>query len=346
MAAQVRQEQPRTPLKVVRANSMQIPSRLSPEQTAVQRITMKAEQLGQRGSQRSAGANARAVLHLNSLMAPQSPLRGLSYDAMVKHVAAVECTVPHLIRELHAKAASGESLAPVDVVRISRDNPLHKMFGTFGPSMTVETFLYLGDVQPSASVVSTTLSADGVSPEDYHDTMNGDKFISWIRNRLIPAFEKIFGKRKKMCLILDNAKYHHARGEDWLTPRTMKAPQLAEALRQIKVDSVTDGTHTWKSNTFSMLKRGKDGAVAMQSSRTARKYQETAEQTKTALSEVPASLCQSTIAHTEKLMSKWLSSPEAGSLHDWPSLDQLVIADHEERCDRMRPIAFNKHKRQ
>jgi hypothetical protein len=167
----------------------------------------------------------------------------------------------------------------------------------------------------------------------------------------------------------------------------MKAPQLADALRQLQIPSITDGTYTWKANTYSMLKRGKNGAptgklmrkvlkewidshpgtnttvveqqmsagkhellytppyeswlqpieliwarvkhtVAMQSSRD-RKYQQTAEQTKTALSEVPASLCQRVIEHTEKLMSKWLSSPAAGSLSVWPTLGQLVAAKHE-----------------
>ena len=63
----------------------------------------------------------------------------------------------------------------------------------------------LGVELHSAAVVSTTLSADG-SHEDYHDTMDGAKFCSWIRNRLIPAFSAMFRKKKKMNLVLDNAK--------------------------------------------------------------------------------------------------------------------------------------------
>jgi hypothetical protein len=127
---------------VVRANSAPIPQLLTPEQQTVLRNTMKAEQLSQRGKQRSAGANARAVLHLNHLMSPESPLKQLSYDAKVKLVASIEHTQPHVIRELHVRAAAGESLAPVDVVRLSRDDPEHRLFGTFGPSLSVETFLY------------------------------------------------------------------------------------------------------------------------------------------------------------------------------------------------------------
>jgi hypothetical protein len=69
----------------------------------------------------------------------------------------------------------------------------------------------------SAGIVTASLSAEGFEPEDYHDTLNGEKFLQWIRNRLIPAFQSKY-KRKTMVLILDNAKYHHARGEDWSLP--------------------------------------------------------------------------------------------------------------------------------
>jgi len=248
----------------------------------------------------------------------------------------------------------------------------------------------LGEVSSSACIVSTTLSADGKF-EDYHDTLDGGKFIAWIRNRLIPAFEAKFGKRKKMCLILDNAKYHHARGVDWMTPRYMNQGQLADALRQLKISSVTDGEHVWPAKLYSALHRGtpaKNGAptlallrqvlsdylqshpgtnttvvqqmmsakkhellytppyeswlqpieliwarvkhtVAMQPSRS-RKYQQTQQQTRDALSAVMPELCASIVSHTEKFMSSWLSSSEAGSLSRWPTLEKLVAAKHEE----------------
>ena len=69
--------------------------------------------------------------------------------------------------------------------------------------------------------------------------------------------------------------------------------------------------------------------VAMQSSRS-RKYQQTQEQTRAALSGITAELCSKLILHTEKLMSQWLSSPEAGSLSRWGTLSELVAAKHEE----------------
>ena len=97
----------------------------------------------------------------------------------------------------------------------------------------------LNDRCNSACVVSTKLSAEGVSPEDYHDTLNADKFMSWLRQRLIPAFQSKF-PRKKMVLILDNAKYHHARGPDWVTPSTFTKPQLGAFLRSVKINEITD----------------------------------------------------------------------------------------------------------
>jgi len=69
--------------------------------------------------------------------------------------------------------------------------------------------------------------------------------------------------------------------------------------------------------------------VAMQSHRE-RKYQETAQQTRDALRAVTADRCASIILHTEKLMSAWLQSSDAGSLCAWPSLSLLVKAKHED----------------
>jgi len=46
-----------------------------------------------------------------------------------------------------------------------------------------------------------------------------------MENRLIPAF-KVQHPGKKMILIMDNAKYHHARGKDWFTPAHHVARRL------------------------------------------------------------------------------------------------------------------------
>lgn len=63
--------------------------------------------------------------------------------------------------------------------------------------------------------------------------------MAYLKNRLIPAFKAKFGPRKKMVLILDNAKYHHVRGLDWVTPSTMKKTELGVYLRMARVKSIT-----------------------------------------------------------------------------------------------------------
>jgi transposase len=89
----------------------------------------------------------------------------------------------------------------------------------------------------SAAIVTNKLSAEGYEPEDYHDTLNGEKFLQWMKNRLIPAFKKKY-PRKKMVLILDNAKYHHCRGGDWVCPNKMKKTELGVFLRMAGVKEI------------------------------------------------------------------------------------------------------------
>ena len=43
--------------------------------------------------------------------------------------------------------------------------------------------------------------------------MDGTMFLKWLRNRLIPTFKALHG-RKKLILVLDNAPYHHVHPED------------------------------------------------------------------------------------------------------------------------------------
>jgi hypothetical protein len=55
----------------------------------------------------------------------------------------------------------------------------------------------LSDVHASAAIVSAQLSAEGGDPEDYHKTLNGNKFVAWLRNRLLPAFEKRYNTHEE-----------------------------------------------------------------------------------------------------------------------------------------------------
>lgn len=62
--------------------------------------------------------------------------------------------------------------------------------------------------------------------EDYHKSVDGDVFISWVENRLIPAYKALY-KNKKMVLVLDNAPYHHCHAADWKNPNQMTKLEIA-----------------------------------------------------------------------------------------------------------------------
>jgi hypothetical protein len=95
----------------------------------------------------------------------------------------------------------------------------------------------LSEEYPNAMVVARWVSAEGVEPADYHDTVDGEKFTAWMQNRLIPAFKRKY-RGKQMVLIMDNASFHHAKGPDWYTSSEMNRGQCADFLRQINVCSI------------------------------------------------------------------------------------------------------------
>ena len=69
-----------------------------------------------------------------------------------------------------------------------------------------------------------------VKKADYHKNMNGEKFMQWVKQRLIPAFQKVYKNGEKMILVLDNAPYHHCRGEDFVDPKALKRVELFNEL--------------------------------------------------------------------------------------------------------------------
>lgn len=92
---------------------------------------------------------------------------------------------------------------------------------------------------------------------DYHANMNGDIYIQWLQNRLIPTFKKLF-PGKKMVLVLDNASYHHVRGEDWVNVYTMDKNECAYKLIDLDVTSITvqrlkKGTKTMETKQFNQV---------------------------------------------------------------------------------------------
>jgi hypothetical protein len=76
-----------------------------------------------------------------------------------------------------------------------------------------------------------------IDSEDYHKNMNGQVFMQWAQNRLIPTFKRLF-PGKKLILLLDNASYHHPRGDDWINPNKMSKYELAVWISD-RVDSIT-----------------------------------------------------------------------------------------------------------
>jgi len=89
----------------------------------------------------------------------------------------------------------------------------------------------------SASIVTSKLSADGFQPEDYHDTMNGERFLAWVENRLFPAFNKLY-EGKKMVLILDNASFHKSKDETWKSVNGKSRTWLEEYLFNAEVEFI------------------------------------------------------------------------------------------------------------
>ena len=127
----------------------------------------------------------------------------------------------------------------------------------------VEPSNILTELYHSCALIFNEVCVDGITPADYHDTINGEKFIGWIQQRLIPTFQKIY-PGKKMYLVLDNAKYHHHRGPDWFSPSNKKKGQLADFLRQRQVRSITiDGGGVIPANKFSADARGKGGGPTL-----------------------------------------------------------------------------------
>ena len=66
-----------------------------------------------------------------------------------------------------------------------------------------------GDL-PDGLTTSECLWLSNSSTGDYHDNMNGEMFIKWIREKVSSAFKKKY-PGKKMVPVADNAAYHHVR---------------------------------------------------------------------------------------------------------------------------------------
>ena len=68
---------------------------------------------------------------------------------------------------------------------------------------------------------------------DYHDNINSDMFMKWVKERLVPTFQRKY-PGKKMILVADNAPYHHKRDIGSLGSLSKK--QMLELMRHHNVE--------------------------------------------------------------------------------------------------------------
>jgi transposase len=126
----------------------------------------------------------------------------------------------------------------------------------------VEPSNILTELYHSCALIFDEVCIDNITPADYHDTINGEKFTGWMQQRLFPTFHKLY-PGKKMYLVLDNAKYHHHRGPDWFAPSKKTRGQLADFLRQREVKSITVDGQTFPASKLSADARGKNGGPTL-----------------------------------------------------------------------------------
>jgi len=110
---------------------------------------------------------------------------------------------------------------------------------------------------PTAELVFETLG----SSDDYHSAMDGGRFLLWLRNRLLPAFETRHPGRR-MCLVLDNAAYHHIHGADWITPSQMSVTECVSFLQHQRVRTIINERGTFAAASFGQRDKKKAPAPA------------------------------------------------------------------------------------
>jgi len=88
---------------------------------------------------------------------------------------------------------------------------------------------------------------------DYHDNMNGDIYMNWMKTKLIPAFKEVY-PNKKMILVLDNAKYHHVRGKDFVQPNNMNKKDLSAKLKEFGIVHFTVQRRVKGTNNMEFIK--------------------------------------------------------------------------------------------
>ena len=89
---------------------------------------------------------------------------------------------------------------------------------------------------PAESASNSTDTKD--DKDSYHGNIDGAMFLTWLNNRLIPAFLAKFPGRK-MILVMDNASYHNSHEDGWVSAGNMRKEQLVAAFRQYSITTFT-----------------------------------------------------------------------------------------------------------
>ena len=71
-----------------------------------------------------------------------------------------------------------------------------------------------------------------VGKGDYHANMDGDMFMRWINERLVPTVQHKY-PGKQVFLVMDNAPYHHGHAENSFFASGRPKEEIAEKLREL-----------------------------------------------------------------------------------------------------------------
>ena len=84
----------------------------------------------------------------------------------------------------------------------------------------VEPSNILTELYHSCALIFNEVCVDNITPADYHDTINGEKFIGWIQQRLVPTFQRVYpGKKMYLVLSATEASEAHHSGRRSCHPR-------------------------------------------------------------------------------------------------------------------------------
>ena len=87
--------------------------------------------------------------------------------------------------------------------------------------------------------------------EDYHNNVDSDGWIKWVKEKFIPTFEKFFGRGKKRCfLMIDNAPYHKASSSDQYNFEKLTKKDSADILAKSNILELVINTKKYNSSTF------------------------------------------------------------------------------------------------